>query len=59
MHADELQLKCALVREVRFNSSEQELRHVRALCAAQPYLSPGRAQDLLYAVAATRDPRRL
>lgn len=58
MHADALQLNRALAREVRLESTEQELRRLRALCGAQPYLSSGRVRDLLYVVAATRDPHR-
>lgn len=59
MHAAELAAKQALVDQIRFDTEEAALRAAAALWAAQPHIDAARVRDLLYVVAATREPRRL
>lgn len=44
---------------MRYDTEAADLAEVRRLLAAQPHIDAPRVRDLLYVVAATRDPRRL
>lgn len=58
MHAEELKLQQALVSQVRYDSSEDDVQPLKGAAAAQVNIDGQKVKELLYVVAATVEVRQ-